>query len=114
MHTYLPAGTLTPSRSGTITFEGQAHGSGVSVFLVNALPGFGPVLHRHPYSETWIVREGRATFIAGEATLEAGPGDILVVGPETPHKFTSLGPERLDLICIHASPVFIQEDLETR
>jgi len=114
MHTYLPAGQIKPSRSGTVAFEGQAHGSGVSVYLVNAAPGAGPVLHRHPYSETWIMRGGRATFVAGEATLEAGPGDILVVGPETPHKFTSLGPDRLDLICIHDSPTFIQEDLGTR
>jgi mannose-6-phosphate isomerase-like protein (cupin superfamily) len=112
MHTYLPAGTLSTRPSGTIAFEGEAHGSGVSIFLVNAAPGAGPVLHRHPYSETWIMRAGRAAFVAGEATLEAGPGDILVVGPETPHKFTSLGPERLDLICIHDSPRFVQVDLE--
>jgi len=112
MPTYLPAGTIKPSRSGTIAFEGQAHGSGVSVYMVNALPGSGPVLHRHPYSETWIMRGGRATFVAGDKTLEAGPGDILVVEAQTPHKFTSLGPDRLDLICIHASPTFIQEDLE--
>jgi mannose-6-phosphate isomerase-like protein (cupin superfamily) len=34
-----------------------------------------------------------------------------VVGPDTPHKFKSLGPERLNVICIHASPHFIQENL---
>jgi mannose-6-phosphate isomerase-like protein (cupin superfamily) len=114
MHTYLPAGAIPLRPNGTLAFEGEAHGSGVSVFLVNALPGTGPVLHRHPYSETWFMRAGRAAFVAGDETLEAGPGDILVVGPGTPHKFTSLGPDRLDLICIHDSPRFIQEDLETR
>ena len=44
--------------------------------------------------------------------MEAGPGDIVVVGPETPHKFKNLGPDRLDVICIHASPRMIQEDLQ--
>jgi mannose-6-phosphate isomerase-like protein (cupin superfamily) len=69
-------------------------------------------LHRHPYSETWIVRAGRGLFVADGAELEAGPGDIVVVGPDTPHKFMSLGPARLELTCIHDSPVMIQEELE--
>jgi mannose-6-phosphate isomerase-like protein (cupin superfamily) len=34
------------------------------------------------------------------------------VGPETPHKFVNPGPGKLDIVCIHASPVMIQENLE--
>jgi mannose-6-phosphate isomerase-like protein (cupin superfamily) len=44
--------------------------------------------------------------------FEAGPGDIVVVGPETPHKFKNNGTERLDIVCIHASPTMVQEELE--
>jgi mannose-6-phosphate isomerase-like protein (cupin superfamily) len=58
------------------------------------------------------VRSGRARFTADEKDVEAGPGDILVVGPQTPHKFKNIGSERLDIICIHSSPRFIQENLE--
>lgn len=94
-----------------MTFEGEAHGSGVSFFLVNNEPGAGPDLHRHPYSETWIVRSGRARITADGDDVEAGPGDIVVVAPETPHKFKNIGTERLDIICIHASPRMIQESL---
>lgn len=112
MYRAIRAGEIQPSPHGTVTFEGERHGSGVSFFLVNSPPGFGPGLHRHPYSETWIVRSGRALFTADGDELEAGPGDILVVGPETPHKFKNLGPERLDIVCIHASPTMIQEELE--
>lgn len=112
MYRAIRAGELAPSATGTVTFVGEPHGSGVSFFLVNAQPGHGPGLHRHPYSETWIVRGGKGLFTADGDELEAGPGDILVVGPETPHKFTSLGPERLDVICIHASPRMVQEELE--
>ena len=112
MHKILRAGELRPSPGGTITFEGEPHGSGVSFFLVNNQPGAGPDLHRHPYAETWIVRSGRGRFTADGEDVDAGPGDIVVVGPATPHKFKNVGTERLDVICIHASPRMIQEDLE--
>jgi mannose-6-phosphate isomerase-like protein (cupin superfamily) len=106
------SGELQPSPGGTITFEGEAFGSGVSFFLVHNQPGEGPGLHRHPYSETWIVRSGTARFTADGDEVEAGPGDIVVVSAHTPHKFKNVGSERLDIICIHDSPQIVQEDLE--
>jgi mannose-6-phosphate isomerase-like protein (cupin superfamily) len=112
MHRVIRAGELEPSPGGTITFEGEPYESGVSFFLVNNRPGAGPDLHRHPYSETWIVRSGRALFSADGEELEAGPGDILVVTGDTPHKFKNAGDERLEMVCIHSSPRMIQEDLE--
>ena len=112
MYQVIPAGEQQRSPGGAVTFEGKPHGSGVSFFLVNNEPGEGPDLHRHPYSETWIVRSGRARITADGEDIEAGPGDIAVVGPETPHKFKNMGPGRLDIICIHSSPRLIQEALE--
>ena len=107
------AGELQPSPKGTVTFEGKDYGSGVSMFIINYHEvGEGPSLHKHPYPETWIVRGGRARFTAGDHELEAGTGDMLVVEAETPHMFKNLGPENLDIICIHPSPVFVQDDLE--
>jgi mannose-6-phosphate isomerase-like protein (cupin superfamily) len=97
--------------TGTVRFEGEPSGSGVSLFLVYNQPGEGPDLHRHPYSETWIVRSGAARFTADGEEVEAGPGDIVVVGPETPHKFKNSGTSRLDLVCVHDSPRIIQEEL---
>jgi len=114
MHKVIRSGELEPSPGGTITFEGEPHGSGVSFFLVNSQPGAGPDLHRHPYSETWIVRAGTARFTADGDELEASPGDLVVVGPNTPHMFKNVGDDRLDIICIHASPRMIQEDLTAR
>jgi mannose-6-phosphate isomerase-like protein (cupin superfamily) len=67
-------------------------------------PGAGPDLHRHPYSETWIIRAGAGTFTADGEEIEAGPGDIVVVGAQPPHKFKNTGDGRLDVVCIHASP----------
>ena len=48
-------------------FVGADHGDvGVCVILVDAPPGRGPSLHRHPYEEVFITLEGQATFFLGE------------------------------------------------
>ena len=111
MYRVILNGEVRRSPGGTLAFEGEGYGSGVSFFLVYNEPGAGPDLHRHPYSETWIVRSGKALIAADGDEFEAGPGDIAVVGPNTPHMFKNVGTERLDIIRIHASPKMIQEDL---
>lgn len=112
MYRVIRAGEIQPSPRGTIRFEGEAYGGAVSFFHVNTPPGTGPGLHRHPYSETWIVRSGKGRITVDGEELEAGPGDIVVVSAGTPHKFKNIGSERLEIICIHASPRIIQEELE--
>ena len=112
MHSIIRSGEIQPSPGGTIKFEGQPYEGEVSFFLVYNCPGEGPVLHRHPYAETWIVRAGKARFTADGTDIEASSGDIVLVSAKTPHKFKNIGNERLDIICIHASPLIIQEDLE--
>jgi mannose-6-phosphate isomerase-like protein (cupin superfamily) len=42
-------------------------------------------------------------------TFDAGPGDIGVVTAGSPHKFKNIGTDRLEIVCIHASPGMIQE-----
>ena len=108
----LRAGEQRRSPGGTLTFEGETHGSGVSFFLVYSEPGAGPDLHTHPYSETWIVRAGKARVTTADEELVAETGDIVVVGAETPHKFENIGFGRLDIICIHASPRMITDWLD--
>jgi mannose-6-phosphate isomerase-like protein (cupin superfamily) len=112
MYRVIRSGELRPTPGGTVRFEGESYGSGVSFFLVNNQPGMGPDLHKHPYSETWIVRSGNARITADGQDMEVGPGDIIVVTPETPHKFKNIGTDRLDIICIHSSPKMIQVMLE--
>jgi hypothetical protein len=47
-------------------FEGAPYGSDVSFFVVDAALGDGPALHRHPYSETFVVQEaGRSRLWRG-------------------------------------------------
>ena len=49
---------------------------------------------------------------AGEERFEAGPDDIVIVPPDTPHKFTNNGPGSSNLVCIHANPTMVTEWLE--
>ncbi|KKB12905.1 cupin [Devosia geojensis] len=94
-------------------WQGAAHGSGVSViFVTYDKPGGGPRLHTHPYSETFIVRRGRALFTLGDEEIEAAAGQIVVAPANVPHKFTNLGPGVLEQIDIHANPTFVTEWLE--
>ena len=100
---------LKANGSRTATFEGEPHGSSVSFFLVDNDPGQGPGRHRHPYTETWVVLAGEAVITADGEEIPASVGDIVVVDAETPHQFRNTGADRLQIMCIHASPRFIQE-----
>lgn len=93
-------------------FEGADHGAGASFFLSRHAPGEGPKLHTHPYEETFIVQAGAARFTVGDETLEASPGQILIVPPSTPHKFVNSGDSRLQMVSIHGAARMVQEDLE--
>lgn len=101
---------LEGSESASV-FIGKDHGSGVSFFISHNRPGTGPKLHRHPYEETFLVQEGDVLFTLGEDTIEAGPGDIVVVPPGMPHKFVSRGATHRQ-ISIHPVPDMETEWLE--
>ena len=94
----------TPGERAEGRFEGHGHGSPVSFFVVDAAPGEGPALHTHAYAETFAVLGGRGRFQVGGREVEGVAGDALVVPPGTAHGFTAVGPERLRLVGIHASP----------
>lgn len=94
-------------------FEGAAYGAEVSViFYSSEQIGGGPKLHKHPYAEVFIVREGRALFTIDDETIEAKAGQILVVPADVPHKFSNLGPGRLESTDIHVAGAFVTEWLE--
>lgn len=93
-------------------FEGIHHGTSMSFFISRHAPGEGPRLHRHPYEETFICQRGTCTFTVGAETVRVGPGHVVVVPANTPHKFVNDGDERLQQVSIHPRPEMEQEDLE--
>jgi mannose-6-phosphate isomerase-like protein (cupin superfamily) len=80
--------------------------------VLRASPYRAPKLHRHPYEEVFVVQEGHATFTAGEETIEASGGQVVVVPAGLPHKFVNSGTTRLRQVDIHASDRFVTEWLE--
>jgi mannose-6-phosphate isomerase-like protein (cupin superfamily) len=94
-------------------FEGYLYGSEVSVIFERvAQDGTGPRLHRHPYSETFVIRSGRALFTVDGREFEAVGGQILVVQAMVPHKFRTLGADLYEAVHIHANDRFETEWLE--
>jgi quercetin dioxygenase-like cupin family protein len=94
-------------------FVGSEHGDvGVCLILVDAPPGRGPSLHRHPHAELFIVQEGEATFTADGAEQSVGPGSLVVVPAGTPHKFVATGEEQLRMTSIQPSSSFSTEWLD--
>ena len=92
--------------------QGHNYNAAVSVIVVDAPSGGGPKLHKHPYEEVFVIQEGSATFTAGEETLEANAGQVVIVPGGVPHKFVNTGEGRLRQVDIHASDRFITEWLE--
>jgi quercetin dioxygenase-like cupin family protein len=105
----IPLDDLEPTEHSH-EFVGAEHGDvPFSVILVHSEPGVGPKLHRHPYSEVFIVEAGRATFQLGDETILVEAGHVVVGPPDVPHGFTNAGPGELRLVAIHGAPRFDTE-----
>lgn len=110
----IPAQALRIGSGRTRRFVGREHGAGLSYFFVDNDPGQGPELHRHPYTETWIVLEGEAEVTIGDRVFRATEGDTVTAPRWTWHRFVNSGSSRLRIVCMHASPVIIQEWWDSR
>jgi mannose-6-phosphate isomerase-like protein (cupin superfamily) len=90
--------------------NGHEHGDlGISMLFVDAPPGSGPSMHKHPYAEVIVIQEGQASFVLGDEEIEAGAGDIVIVPPGEPHAFVNSGDGPLRQIDIHVSPRMITD-----
>ena len=86
-------------------FIGAQHGGlRISLFLVNDPPGAGPLLHRHPYAEVFVVHAGEARFEIDDLRLTATAGDILIAPAMSAHRFTNTGQTQLRITAIHTAP----------
>ena len=88
---------------------GSRHDAGVCLLFVDAPPGDGPSLHRHPYEEIFIIEAGRCTFEVDGEEFEAAAGEIVIAPAGAPHRFTNTGDGPLRQIDIHVSPDFSTE-----
>jgi quercetin dioxygenase-like cupin family protein/uncharacterized glyoxalase superfamily protein PhnB len=91
---------------------GDEFGGSVSVIVVDAAPGEGPALHRHPYEEIFVVLEGEATFTVGDEQRVFRAGEIAVAPPNVAHGFVNSGGSRLVQVDVHLHPRFETEWLD--
>ncbi|MEU7528274.1 cupin domain-containing protein [Saccharothrix sp. NPDC042600] len=90
-------------------FDGGAHGTTSSAFIVDVKPGKGPMRHSHPYDEIFFVIEGRVRVEAAGQVRDAGPEEIVIVRRDVPHAFTNLGPGNARMVNVHATAQVVTE-----
>ena len=104
---------LLPRDGNTYEFEGLRYkDTEVSFIWVELPPGKAIKLHKHPYTEIFIIQEGMASFTVGSATLEAHAGQIVIVPAGVHHKFMNTGDRQLRQIDIHINRQIITHWLE--
>ena len=73
-------------------------GDGATLAWTTLDPGHDPRPHSHDYEQIVYIVSGRVKFTVGEESVEAGPGDMLVVPPNVEHYAETIGDEpALDL-----------------
>ena len=92
-------------------FVGETQGAPFSAYIVEARPGQGPPLHKHPYVEVAFTLEGCATITVGDEEREIKAGGVAVIPADTSHRFVNSGNTLLRQIDVHASPKFVQTNL---
>lgn len=93
--------------------EGYLLGAPVSIMREYiTTPGRGPRLHRHPYTETFVIHRGRALFTVGEEQIVGAGGQILVVPALVSHRFEVLDGGTYEATHVHANDHFVTEWLE--
>lgn len=93
--------------------EGYLIGSPVSIIReFTDTVGSGPRLHRHPYSETFLIHRGRALFTVGDERIIGVGGQILVAPALVTHRFEVLDGGTYEATHIHSSDRFITDWLD--
>jgi quercetin dioxygenase-like cupin family protein len=102
-----------PGNDESRTFLGRDHaGVPVSFFIQASPPGHGPGPHRHPYAEVFVLHEGAGSFLAGEETIEASGGSVVVVAPGVGPRLPAAPGGPLRMTCIHVHEDMITEWVE--
>jgi len=102
-----------PFDGNVYEFEGvHRQNTEVSFIWVDMPPGGSVRLHKHPYTEIFIIQEGVSTFTVDETTLEAYAGQVIIVPAHVPHKFINNSDQQLKQIDIHVNKDFITDWLE--
>ena len=78
----------------TVKATGETTGGAFDMVEELIAPGFAPPPHLHHHEEeSFYVLSGRMTFVCGDRTIAAGPGDLVVLPRGILHAFRVEGTE---------------------
>ena len=108
---------LSPAGRGPMPgrhlLEGRAFGlTNLTLTLGESPPGQGTRLHHHDCDEVIMVHAGRGTYTVGEETVEAGPGEVVIIPAGVPHRWVNHGQEPLVHTGVFPSSSFALEVVE--
>ena len=73
----------------------------VAIFEGEMPVGFRTGLHAHPGDEHHVVLSGRIRITQGDTTVEAGPGDYVLLDGTLPHDAEAIGDEPARLVIVY-------------
>jgi transcriptional regulator with XRE-family HTH domain len=73
----------------------------IAIFEGEMPVGFRTGMHAHPGDEHHLVLAGRIRITQGETTVEAGPGDYVLLDGTLPHDAEAIGDEPARLVIVY-------------
>ena len=86
---------------GAMTQVDGGIASDIAIFEGELAVGQPTGLHAHPGDEHHIVLSGRIRITQGDATVEAGPGDYVLLDGTLPHDAVAVGDEPARLVIVY-------------
>ena len=105
---------LPGARSRARSWAGTTAACPCRFFVQASPPGPRSGPHTHPYAEVFVLHEGSGSFLAGEETIEASGGSVVVVPAGEVHGFTASGDGPLRMTCIHTNHEMVTEWVQPR
>jgi mannose-6-phosphate isomerase-like protein (cupin superfamily) len=92
----------------------ETGGEAVEIEVYVRPGGVVAAAHVHPFqTERFEVISGRLGMKLGRRKVEAGPNDVVVVEPGTPHKFWNAGEDELRFVAVVTPALQFERLLET-
>ncbi|HEX5395675.1 MAG TPA: XRE family transcriptional regulator [Candidatus Limnocylindria bacterium] len=95
-----PIRTL-PQASGSVSQVDGGIARDMAIFEGSMAPGSSTGFHAHPGDEHHVVLEGRIRIRQGDAVVDAGPGDYVLLDGTLPHDAEALGDEPARLLIVY-------------
>ena len=88
---------------------GSEHELRTSILHAAVAPGKGPIRHRHPHAEVFVIHTGTGRFEVDGATFDAEAGDVLIIPAGAWHSFVATGTETLRETAVHENSRLVTE-----